>query len=144
MIRHLGRLAVVTALLLPGAALAVAATVHKTPTCSCCDAYAEHLQASGFDVETIDHDSMDRIFREARVERALASCHLTRVGPYTVIGHVPASVIESLVNERPMIRGISLPGMPAGSPGMGGEKQEPFTIYRLGANTDAPDVYDRY
>lgn len=144
MIHQLRRLAMIAALVLPGAALAATATVHKTPTCGCCSAYAEHLAASGFDVQTVDHHSMTPVFREAGIGRSLASCHITQIGPYTVVGHVPAAVIEDLVAERPMIRGIALPGMPAGSPGMGGEKQGPFTIYRISSDAGEPEVYTRY
>ena len=144
MMHQLRQLAMVVALVLPGAALAATATVHKTPTCGCCGAYADYLTASGFDVQTVDYHSMAPIFREAGIGRSLASCHLTQVGPYTVVGHVPAAVIEDLLAERPMIRGIALPGMPAGSPGMGGDKREPFTIYRLTADADEPEVYTRH
>lgn len=144
MIHQLRQLAMIAALVLPGAALAATATVHKTPTCGCCSAYAEHLAANGFDVQTVDHQSMAPLFQEAGIGRSLASCHITQIGPYTVVGHVPAAVIEELMADRPMIRGIALPGMPAGSPGMGGDKQEPFTIYRLTANADEPEVYTRH
>lgn len=144
MIHQLRRLVMIAALVLPGAALAATATVHKTPTCGCCDFYVEYLEAEGFDLEVVDHQSMAPLFREAGIGRSLASCHITQIGPYTVVGHVPAAVIEDLLAERPMIRGITLPGMPAGSPGMGGEKQGPFTIYRISSDAGEPEVHTRY
>ena len=140
----LRRLLMAAALAVPGTALATAATVHKTPTCGCCDFYVEYLEAQGFDVDVVDHDSMVPLFREAGIDRTMASCHTTEVGPYTVIGHMPVEVIEQLLEERPMIRGITLPGMPTGSPGMPGEKQEPFTVYRITADAEDPEVYERF
>lgn len=143
--RHtLRRLAMTVALAVPGTALATTATVHKTPNCGCCDFYVEYLEAKGFEVEVVDHDSMAPIFRDAGIDRTMASCHSVEVGPYTVVGHMPVAVIEQLLEERPMIRGITLPGMPTGSPGMPGEKQEAFTVYRITANAENPEVYRRY
>ncbi|SEO73960.1 DUF411 domain-containing protein [Aquisalimonas asiatica] len=140
----LRRLAVTAVLMLPGAALATTATVHKTPTCGCCDVYVEYLEDQGFDVEVVDHDTMNPIFRELGIDRTMASCHTVDIGPYTVIGHMPAEVIEQLLDERPPIRGITLPGMPVGSPGMPGEQQEPWTVYRITAADSEPQVYTQY
>jgi len=140
----LRRLAMTAALLLPGTALATAATVHKTPKCGCCDVYVEYLEAQGFEVDVVDHDSMAPIFQAAGIDRTMASCHTTEVGPYTVVGHMPVEVIEQLLDERPMIRGVTLPGMPTGSPGMPGAKQEPFTVYRITADAENPEVYGQF
>ncbi len=140
----LRRLAMAAALVVPGTALATTATVHKSPTCGCCDFYVEYLEANGFELKVVDHDSMAPIFRDAGIDRTMASCHTVEAGPYTVVGHVPVEVIEQLLEERPMIRGITLPGMPTGSPGMPGKKQEPFTVYRITANADNPEVFGRY
>ena len=140
----LRRLLIAAALVVPGTALATTATVHKTPTCGCCDFYVDYLEAQGFDLEVVDHDSMVPLFQDAGIDRTMASCHTTEVGPYTVVGHMPVEVIEQLLEERPMIRGITLPGMPTGSPGMPGQKQEPFTVYRITADADDPEVFGRY
>lgn len=140
----LRRLLLAAALAVPGTALASAATVHKTPTCGCCDFYVEYLEAQGFELDVVDHDSMAPIFQAAGINRTMASCHTMDVGPYTVIGHMPVEVIEQLLEERPMIRGITLPGMPSGSPGMPGEKQETFTVYRITADADTPEVFGEY
>jgi hypothetical protein len=61
----------------------------------------------------------------------LRSCHVSIVEGYVVVGHVPADAIKKLLSERPNIKGISLPGMPLGSPGMPGTKEKPFVIYSL-------------
>lgn len=140
-LRHL---VMAAALAAPATALATTATVHKTPTCACCDSYVEYLEAGGIDVDVVDHDSMAPLFRDAGIPRTMASCHTAEVGPYTVVGHMPTEAIERLLAERPMIRGITLPGMPAGSPGMPGEQQAPFTVYRITANVENPEVYGRF
>ena len=128
----------------PGTALATTVTEHKTSTCGCCDFYVEYLEAQGFDVDAVDHDSINPIFEDLGTDRRLASCHTTEVGPYTVVGHMPVGVIEQLLDERPMIRGVTLPGMPTGSPGMPGAKQEPFTVYRITADAKNPEVYGQF
>jgi hypothetical protein len=71
----------------------------------------------------------------------LQSCHTAIIEGYVVEGHVPIDVVERLLAERPAIRGISLPGMPAGSPGMGGQKVDPFTIYQITDGDGPPKVY---
>lgn len=71
--------------------------------------------------------------------RRSPGCHTMIVDPYVVEGHVPARTIERLLRERPAIRGVSLPGMPAGSPGMSGQKTEPFVIYEI--SDGPPKVY---
>ena len=140
-LRHLFMAAALAA---PATALATTATVHKTPTCGCCDFYVEYLEARGYELTIVDHDSMVPLFEEAAIDLSLASCHTTEVGPYTVVGHMPVEAIEQLLAERPMIRGITLPGMPIGSPGMPGAQQEPFTVYRISANVENPEVYGQF
>lgn len=70
--------------------------------------------------------------RRHGVPGALEGCHTMLVDGYVVEGHVPVDTLLRLLRERPDIKGISLPGMPAGSPGMSGEKTAPFTIYEIG------------
>lgn len=118
-----------------GAGEPVAGTMYKRPQCSCCDGHAEHLRANGYKVTVVETENLSRIKQRYRVPEAFEGCHTLLVGGYVVEGHVPASVIGRLLKEKPEIAGISLPGMPEGSPGMGGEKTEPFVIYEL---SDAP------
>lgn len=124
-----------------GTALAAPETVklYHNPGCMCCEKYAEYLNDNGYDVEVLNTNDMAGVNREHGVPRDLASCHTMLMGDYVVVGHVPADVVSKLLSERPDIRGISLPGMPPGSPGMGGEKREPFVIYTLSG-----DVYTTY
>lgn len=94
------------------------AIVHKTASCGCCGVWADHLKAAGFSVEIRDTDDMHPVKRRLGVPAGKASCHTAEIGGYVVEGHVPASDIKRLLTERPTARGLVLPGMPAGSPGM--------------------------
>ena len=107
------------------------ATLYKNPACACCDNYADYLRESGFRVTVEASHDLPLIKRQHGVPAPLKGCHTTLVEGYVVEGHVPVSTIIRLLTEKPAIKGISLPGMPAGSPGMFGEKTEPFTIYEI-------------
>jgi hypothetical protein len=92
--------------------------VYKTPTCGCCGKWVEHLQAAGFKVETQHRDDLSGIRQQQKVPSSLLSCHTALVGSYVVEGHVPAADVKKLLAEKPSVKGIAVPGMPAGSPGM--------------------------
>lgn len=92
--------------------------MHKDPNCGCCGKWAEHLEANGFRVKTVMESDMETVKRRLGVPQRLASCHTAKVGPYVIEGHVPASAIKRLLRERPVVKGLSVPGMPLGSPGM--------------------------
>ncbi len=115
------------------------ATLYKNPGCSCCDGYADHLRKHGFKVEVKPPAEHDAISKKAGIPEDFQGCHTTFIDGYAIGGHVPVSAIQKLLNERPKVKGISLPGMPAGSPGMGGEKDEPWKIYSVGDGK--PKVY---
>jgi hypothetical protein len=115
------------------------ATLYKNPACACCDGYADYLRDNGFDVAVQPSHDLPLLRRQHGVPDALAGCHTTLVDGYVVEGHVPVGALLRLLTEKPAIKGISLPGMPAGSPGMFGEKTEPFTIYEIGDGE--PKVY---
>lgn len=108
------------------------ATLYKSPQCGCCEDYAQYLRSNGYKVDVVATHDLDAIKAKHHVPEPLSGCHTTLVGGYVVEGHVPVPIIERLLKERPAIRGISLPGMPAGSPGMTGAKREPFKIYEIG------------
>lgn len=95
-------------------------TIHvsKTPTCGCCGVWVTHLQKSGFKTEVKDFDDLTPIKERLGVPASLSSCHTAEVGGYFVEGHVPAEDIKRLLSKRPAGKGITVPGMPAGSPGM--------------------------
>jgi hypothetical protein len=95
-------------------------TVYKSPACGCCVKWVEHLRAAGFRVEAHDAGNLDAVRKELGVPRKLAGCHSAKVGRYVVEGHVPADQIKQLLRQQPDVEGISVPGMPVGSPGMEG------------------------
>jgi len=115
------------------------ATLYKNPQCDCCEGYVAYLRSSGFDVTVIPTHDLSLINREHGVPSNLEGCHLMLVDGYVIGGHVPIGPIHRLLAERPAIRGITLPGMPMGSPGMTGRKTEPFTIFEI--SDGAPRVY---
>jgi hypothetical protein len=93
-------------------------------------------------VQVVESHDLDGIKRRHGVPEALFGCHTIEIDDYVVEGHVPAGPLARLLRERPAIRGISLPGMPLGSPGMNGKKQEPFKIYRIEqSSADKPGIY---
>ena len=109
----------------------MAVTVYKSPTCGCCGEYEAYLRDHGFEVEVVEKDDLTETKETLGVPSDLQSCHTSVVEGYFVEGHVPLEAVYKLLHERPSIDGIALPGMPAGSPGMGGEKEGPFTIYAV-------------
>lgn len=123
------------------ASAATTAKLYKDPNCGCCGSYANYLRGNGFSVEVIEAAEFAEIGRKAGVPANLEGCHTTFVGDYAVSGHVPVEVVQKLLREQPRIAGVTLAGMPAGSPGMGGEKTEPFTIHAFTKDGAAPYVY---
>lgn len=119
----------------------VPATLYKNPRCTCCEAYAKYLRANGFEVKVIEHPNMTLIKQQHGVGDNLESCHTTLINGYVVEGHVPVGAINRLLGERPAIKGISLPAMPAGSPGMSGTKEGPFEILSITGKDAAPPVF---
>ena len=99
--------------------------VHKDPTCGCCTGWVEHVKAAGFPVRVKDTPDLNRVKARLVIPRHLAACHTAEVGDYVVEGHVPASAIRKLLLEKPSARGLAVPGMPVGSPGMEVEGSEP-------------------
>jgi hypothetical protein len=102
--------------------------VHKTETCTCCGSYEEYLLTAGYVVDVRIHDDLAAVKRDLGVPDEETSCHTNEVDGYVVEGHVPSEAIEALLDIRPEVDGITLAGMPAGSPGMPGEQTEPFVV----------------
>jgi len=119
----------------PAAANAITVLVHKSPTCSCCSGWVQHLRESGFVVQVDDTDDMDPIKARLGVPAEMAACHTAEVGGYFVEGHVPAADIRRLLAEKPAARGLAVPGMPMGSPGMGEPGSgPPYTVELIAAD----------
>ena len=138
------RLAVLAALTvtpLPAFAATIDAVMYKNPSCSCCETYAAYLEQNGFKVELKPTNDLARISASLGVPENLQGCHSVVIGNYVVDGFVPVDLVKKMLAERPAITGISLPGMPMGSPGMGGEKTGTWTIYAFTKDGKAPTVY---
>jgi hypothetical protein len=108
--------------------------VWKSATCSCCGNWVKHLEANGFAVKVNATDSsmLDRIKRQAGIGETYGSCHTAKIDGYVIEGHVPATDIKRLLDERPDATGLSVPGMPIGAPGMEqGGAAEPYDVLLL-------------
>lgn len=103
-------------------------TVYKSPTCTCCMAWVNHVRQSGFRVVAIDTSDLDAVKRRYGVASEHAACHTATVGGYVVEGHVPADDIRRLLAQRPAITGLAVPGMPVGSPGMEGAYRQAYEV----------------
>lgn len=115
----------------PAGDAAIVAQVHRSATCGCCGEYERYLQENGFRVETVIREDLAVLKQALGIPQDMGSCHTTLIDGYFVEGHAPAEVITRLLQERPDVDGISLPGMPAGAPGMEGTKDGPWTIYAI-------------
>ena len=135
-----------TALTLAGLTFAHAdetlkATLYKNPQCGCCEGYADYLRKNGFEVDVRPTNDLAAISSKAGVPADFQGCHTMFIDGYVVDGHVPVNTIRKLLTERPDIAGLTLPGMPMGSPGMVGQKTEPFTVYAISKNGKSTSVY---
>jgi hypothetical protein len=117
------------------------ATIYKDPNCGCCTGHAEYLERNGYKVKIVETDNIDGVKRMAGIPEVLGSCHTAMIDRYVVEGHVPVKAIDKLLAEKPDVKGISLPGMPMGSPGMNGEKEEPFVVYSFGNGKPPQQFY---
>lgn len=118
-------------------------TVYKSATCGCCKKWVSHLQDNGFTVKAINVANIRTIKKEQGVPEQLASCHTALVDGYVIEGHVPAAAIKRLLSERPKTKGIAVPGMPMGSPGMEGPHKDKYDVLTFG-ETGATGVFVRY
>jgi hypothetical protein len=104
-------------------------TVYKSASCGCCKLWVDHARTAGFTVKTVDLDDLAGVKRAMGIPARLASCHTVVVGSYVLEGHVPAADVKRLLAQKPKVRGLAVPGMPVGSPGM---------------EQGSPANYDRY
>lgn len=95
-------------------------TLYKSPSCTCCGKWGDHLRAAGFAVREELTENIPAILEEHGVPAHLSSCHLGVVGDYVLVGHVPADLAVRMLEEKLAVTGIAVPGMPLGSPGMEG------------------------
>ena len=102
--------------------------VYKTVTCGCCGKWVEHLKAKGFEPVVKDVPSTAEYRRQYGVPDKLQSCHTATVGGYTIEGHVPAADIHRLLKTKPQGKGLAVPGMPLGSPGMEAGRRDAYSV----------------
>lgn len=124
-------------LLLPAVAVHAAAPVidvYKSASCGCCHLWVEHLRANGFTVRAHDVANPSDYREKFGIPNELGSCHTGVVGGYALEGHVPAQDIKRLLAERPKAKGLSVPGMPLGSPGMEGPRKDAFDVVLVQPN----------
>ena len=106
-----------------------ALTVYHDPRCGCCGDWASHMREHGFEVTAIEDSNIHERRRELGVPDRLASCHTATVAGYLIEGHVPAADVRRLLAQRPDARGLSVPGMPLGSPGMEhGDRRQAYNV----------------
>ena len=114
-------------------------TLYKNPQCGCCEGYADYLRDNGFKVKAISTNDLTVMGQTYGIADDLQPCHISLIGGYVVGGHIPIEVVNRLLSEKPQITGITLPGMPEGTPGMPGKKPGPLQIYEIGKGP--PKVY---
>jgi len=117
-----------------GAAGTDEVVVYKSPTCGCCKQWIKHLEANGFTVKAKDVANVNPYKAKNGVPMRLASCHTAKVGGYVIEGHVPAADIKRLLKERPKVTGLTVPGMPEGSPGMEGPHPQRYDVLTFDAD----------
>lgn len=109
------------------------ATVHLSPACGCCIQHVRYMERAGVEVEVIEHSNaeLDRIKDGYEIPQDYRSCHTIEVEGEIVEGHVPIGIMNDVVEERPEVDVVALPGMPQGSPGMPGTKSQEWTFFEI-------------
>ncbi|MDR4305892.1 DUF411 domain-containing protein [Chelatococcus sambhunathii] len=143
--RTFALLAAGTALLVPGRVRAAPAmTVHKDPTCGCCEAWVDHVRAAGYEAQVVEVAAINTVKAKLGVPPGLRSCHTAEIDGYVLEGHVPAAAIARLLAERPKVRGLAVPGMPIGSPGMEVEGRDPEAYDVMAFGDSEPKAMMRF
>ncbi|WP_350333435.1 DUF411 domain-containing protein [Coralliovum pocilloporae] len=106
-------------------------SVFKSPYCGCCTAWMQAMEKAGFSIDVENIEDMDPVKKQAGIPEDMQACHTAAVDGYVIEGHVPLEAVHKLLEERPDIRGIAVPGMPMGSLGMGDDENARYTVYAL-------------
>ena len=125
---------------LPALAGGIPVKLYKNPNCGCCNVYADYLKSNGFDVEAVNTTDLTSIHQKYAVPEKLEGCHTAIIGGYVFEGLIPADYIKVVLNKHLMIKGLSLPGMPEGAPGMNGIRRGPLYVYYL-SDLPSPRVF---
>lgn len=123
-------------------AKAAEVSVWKSPSCGCCEGWVRHMRDAGYSVTVHELDDVDPVKDRLGVPGPLRSCHTAVVDGYVLEGHVPADSVARLLRERPSGKGLAVPGMPQGSPGMETGVKEPYAVVLFGAPAGST-VYER-
>jgi hypothetical protein len=119
-------------------------TVWKSASCGCCQRWVDYLQDDGFEVIAHNVDDVVSIKQKLGItDSALYSCHTAKVGGYLIEGHVPASDIRRLLNDRPKLMGLTAPGMPQMSPGMFSIEPKGYDVVQFNAKQET-GVFSSY
>ncbi|SFX19276.1 DUF411 domain-containing protein [Marinospirillum alkaliphilum] len=124
--------------------LAQAMTVYKSESCGCCNDWIDHVREAGIEVEAVDLIHLNRKKQELGMPPQLASCHTAVIEGYLIEGHVPVSDIQRLLQERPAITGLAVPGMPHGSPGMETGRLDSYDVIGFDLKTERLEVWSSY
>ncbi len=118
--------------------------VHKNASCGCCGAWIDHMKHNGFEMTANNVDNLGQIKEKAGVPYGMGSCHTTEIGGYFIEGHVPAAEVKRLLTEKPKAKGLTVPAMPIGSPGMeSGDRVDPYEVL-LVHEDGTTSVYAKY
>ena len=125
--------------------LAQHGTMHvtKSPTCGCCGAWVALAREEGYAVEVTDTRDVTSIKLDANVPGRLWACHTALIGGYVIEGHMPFQALAKLLEERPDVTGIAVPGMPGGSPGMGDDPSARFDVIAFGGDAGEGEIFFR-
>ena len=134
--RLFSQVARAAALFTPVFAMAAAPIIEvfKTESCGCCGAWVEHLKANGFATRVVNVENPSDYRQRGGIPDKLGSCHTGMVQGYAIEGHVPASDIKRLLAQKPKAKGLAVPAMPLGSPGMEGPRKDPYDVLLVQAN----------
>lgn len=133
-------------LLVATSAAAEPAQVYKSPTCQCCSKWIEHMTSNGIALTPVDmqRGNLNRLKSRLGLKPEQASCHTATIDGYVVEGHVPAADVKRLLAERPDAIGLTVPGMPLGSPGMeAGDRKDPYEVLLI-KKDGSTEVFARY
>lgn len=116
----------------PALAQSLHGILYKDPNCPCCEGHAQYLKENGVELDIKPVDNLAEISQLAGIPADYQGCHTIMLNGYVIEGHVAIGIIEKLLKEKPAdVVGISLPGMPLGVPGMGGDKTGPYEVYAI-------------
>ncbi|MDW5317651.1 DUF411 domain-containing protein [Rhizobium sp. PL01] len=124
----------------PARASQLEMTVYKDPNCGCCHAWAQAMKDADFAVTIRDMEDLSSIKMKYGIPDVMQGCHTAVIGPFFIEGHVPLEAVEKILKEAPGIAGIAVPGMPAGTLGMGEDPKAEYDVYAVG-KTGSHSVY---